>query len=323
MDDYIKSLIPKSLLDFEKMFSTEEQCVEYLIKMKYGSVGYRCSKCDNNNYWLKRKYVLKCSKCFDENSILNETIFQSKSKPLMLYFRAIWYIVGQKNGTNATSIKSILSLGSYRSAWLWLHKIRRAMIRLDREKLNGNVEVDETQFGKTTNNKRGRGTNQLKLIVAVELRYKSLGKIRIKTIEDFSSYSLQPFILSNIEKGSNIITDDWNGYNGIEKEGYTREIHESKNADTELQHVHLIISLLKRWILGTLHGSYSDKYFDYYLEEFVFRFNRRKSKDRGLLFYRLMEVAVNKFPTTLDEIKDEKRAHSDQESSSENNIPNL
>jgi len=315
-----RKLVPKNVLEFEKMFSTEEKCIEYILNLKYEDGKYLCPYCKSNKLWRTRLYTYECSKCHISSSVLEGTIFENKKKPLMLYFRAIWYIIGQKNGTNAIAIQDILGLGSYNSAWSWLHKIRRAMVKIDRAKLNGDVEVDETQFGKTTNNKRGRGTNQLKLIVGVELRYKALGRIRIEIIEDFSSLSLHPFIKENIDIGSNIITDDWNGYNGIEKCGYTREIHES--SEETLQHVHLIISLLKRWILGTLHGSYSDKYFEYYLDEFVFRFNRRKSKDRGLLFYRLLEVAVNKLPTTVNEIKNEKRANSDQESSSVNNIPN-
>jgi transposase-like protein len=213
--------------------------------------------------------------------------------------------LSQKNGTSASNIQRILGLGSYNSAWAWLHKIRRAMVKLDREPLSGDVEIDETQFGETTNDKRGRGTDQMKLIIAVELKFKSLGRIRIRIIKDFSSGSLHPFIKENIARGSKLITDDWNGYSGIEKYNYIRDIHKSKKDDTEMQHVHLVISLLKRWILGTQQGSYSNKYFDYYLDEFVFRFNQRKSKDRGLLFYRLMQVATQKEFTSVKEIKKE------------------
>jgi transposase-like protein/predicted RNA-binding Zn-ribbon protein involved in translation (DUF1610 family) len=297
-------LVPKNIMDFEKMFATEDQCVEYLIKLKYEGGKYKCSICGCEKCWQVQQYRFKCSKCGYRDSILTDTIFELKKKPLTLYFRAIWYILSQKNGSSALNIMRILGLGSYKSAWTWLHKLRRAMVRLDREKLNGNVEIDEAQFGKTKNSKTGRGTDQTKLVIAVEVREKLLGRIRISEINDFSSDSLILFIKENVEIGSTVITDDWNGYNGIEKYGFTRDIQVTKDDSNPLPHVHLIISLLKRWILGTLHGSYNNKYLEYYLDEFVFRFNRRNSKDRGLLFYRLMEIAVSKEPITLNAIKE-------------------
>ena len=221
-------------------------------------------------------------------------------------------MVGQKNGTNAKDVQRILGLGSYNSAWLWLHKIRTAMVRLETEKLSGIIEIDEAFLGKSIPGKRGRGAKEIKVVVAVELGDKKLGRIRIKHIKDCSSATLHEFIKDKVEKGSKIITDDWNGYKGIEKEGYIHEVIQMETNE-ELPHVHLVISLLKRWLLGTMHGSYSKKYFSSYLNEFVFRFNRRTSKKRGLLFYRLMETAVKKPPLTLEKLKvKEKRVALDQ-----------
>ena len=314
MKEIDNDLVPKNLMEFEKMFGTEEQCVDYIIKIKHPN-GWKCSVCKNDKYWIRRKYISICSKCHFESSILEDTIFELKKKPLMLYFRAIWNIVVQKNGTNALTIQSILGLGSYNSAWTWLHKIRRSMIRLESPKLSGTIEVDEGFLGgKTTGGKRGRGTTRPMIITGVELKeHGQLGRIKMIPINDASSNSLHPFVENNIEQGSKIITDDWNGYNGIEGKGYIREVQHLNEGDEELPHVHLIISLLKRWLLGTMQGSYSKKYLEYYLDEYVFRFNRRKSKHRGLLFYRFMEIAVTRPPTTMKEIKEnEKRARLDQ-----------
>ena len=319
------NLIPKSLLEFEKMFATEEQCVDYIIRMKYTN-GYKCTICGHGKYRKRKKYLLRCSKCGYDESILCGTIFELKKKPLVLYFRAIWNIVVQKNGTNAMTIQSVLGLGSYNSAWAWSHKIRRSMVRLEAPKLSGTVEIDEGFLGgKTTGGKRGRGTTRPIVIVGIEQKEKKqLGRAKIRYISDSGHVNLHNFIKENVESGSTIITDDWNGYNGIEEYGYKRIIQKPVDDEEELPHVHLIISLLKRWLLGTMQGSYSRKYLPYYLDEYVFRFNRRKSKHRGLLFYRLMEIAVNKPPTTLKEIKEnEKRANTDQGSSSEQSITNV
>ena len=308
MKEVKKELIPKNLLDFEKMFTTEMQCIGYIISLKFDD-DYHCPKCQSKKYWILRTYTFKCGNCSNRESILKDTIFEGKSKPLMLYFRAIWYVVSQKNGSNAMNIQRILGLGSYNTAWSWLHKLRQAMISLDIKKLSGKVEVDETLIGGpgTGERKRGRGTKKLLIAVAVEIN-KGLGRIRMRYIKDASADSLHSFIQNNVAKASNLRTDDWKGYYGIEDKGYSREVHKSKKDDDELEHVHLVASLLKRWLIGTLQGSYSPKYIDSYLDEFVFRFNRRNSKDRGLLFYRLMETAVKKPPTTTETIKKEQNS---------------
>lgn len=309
-----KNLIPKNLMDFEKKFNSEETCVEYIVLLKFPE-GYKCV-CGHNKYWIRKKYYFRCLKCRVEHSILTDTIFEYSKKPLMLYFRAIWYIVSQKNGSNAMNIQRILGLGSYNTAWAWLQKLRRSMVRLDSPKLSGTVEVDETLVGGpgSGERKRGRGSNKLLVVIGAEIKTTiveeektkiEIGRIKMQYIEDASSDSLHPFIQENIDTGSTLITDDWNGYCGIETKGYFREIHKSKKDDDELEHIHLIASLLKRWLLGTMQGSFSKKYIDYYLDEFAFRFNRRKSKDRGLLFYRLMEIAISRPSTTIKEIKKE------------------
>ena len=202
----------------------------------------------------------------------------------------------------------MLGLKSEGTAWTWLHKIRTALVFPNRRKLCGNVEVDETYIGsEETDGKRGRGTsNKIMVVVALEVGERNkLGRARMSVIVDASAESLKTFVLDNVEKGSTVTTDGWSGYSFLKKEGYGRTIKvqkDMKNKDELLPHVHLIISLLKRWLLGTHQGAVTEKHMQKYLDEYVFRFNRRKAAERGLLFYRLMECAMLVPPVTYDEL---------------------
>jgi len=297
---------PINLIEFEKEFNTEEQCREYIVKLRYEQGVYTCPKCGSIKSWIVRTNVYECSECGHQGSVIAGTIFQDTHKSLTLWFRAIWYVTSQKNGTSALGIQAILGLGSYRTAWTWLHKLRRAMIRPERDNLQGIVEVDEVFIGAPgKGGKRGRGAeNKVLAAIAVEINDNRIGRIRIEVIDDASSKSLHRFINTTVKKGSTIVTDGWRGYNGISKCGYSQEIKSKKEDDTEalLPHVHTVISLLKRWLLGTLQGSCSKEHISYYFDEYTFRFNRRKSKSRGMLFYRLLQNAVHLQPTIYDDI---------------------
>ena len=295
-----------NLEEFEKEFSTDEQCREYIAKLRYENGVYTCPKCGGLKSWSVSTTVFECSECGHQSSIISGTIFQDTHKPLTMWFRAIWYITSQKNGTSALGLQRVLGLGSYRTAWTWLHKLRRAMVRQGREKLHGVVEVDEAYIGSTeSDGKRGRGTkNKVLTVIAVEINDNKIGRIRIGVINDASSNSLHSFIGEVVEQGSTIISDGWRGYNGLSEKGYKQEVslHKKSDIETLLPHVHTVISLLKRWMLGTLQGSFSKDHIAYYFDEFTFRFNRRKSKIRGKLFYRLMQNAVNLEPVTYKKI---------------------
>ena len=295
---------PMNLTEFEKEFSTEKQCREYLLKLRYENRGNCCLKCGGLKLWLVNKTLFECSDCGHQSSVIAGTIFQDTHKPLTLWFRAIWYLTAQKNGASALSLQQILGLGSYRTAWTWLHKLRRAMIRPGRDKLQGIIEVDETYIGATKKGgKRGRGADdKLLIVVAVEINDKKIGRIRMRVIDSASSENLHDLIKEVAEKGSTIITDGWSSYNGLAEKGYKQEMRKQKDDQTLLPHVHTVISLLKRWLLGTLQGSCSKDHFAYYLDEYTFRFNRRKSKSRGMLFYRLLQNAVQVEPITYDNI---------------------
>jgi transposase-like protein len=224
-----------------------------------------------------------------------------------MWFRAIWYVTSQKNGTSALGLQRVLGLGSYQTAWAWLHKLRRAMVRPGRDRLAGWVEVDETYLGGLEEGTSGRGSAAKALVVvAAQADGEGIGRIRMRAIQDVSSHSLHPFILDSIEQGSTVHTDGWPGYKGIQRKGYDHEVSvlggDRKVASRLLPRVHRVVSLLKRWLLGTHQGAVSRAHLPYYLDEFTFRFNRRTSKNRGKLFYRLIQQAMATEPTSYSEM---------------------
>jgi transposase-like protein len=263
-----------------------------------------------------RYTLFDCKACKYQVSVIAGTIFQDTRTPLTTWFTAIWWISTQKYGASAEGLQQVLGLGSYETAWTWLHKIRRAMVRPNRTKLSGMVEIDETYIGGEEHGaSTGRGTgNKVLVVVAIEIKdaekpnkkgLKPLGRVRLSVIKDASADSLLPFIENNIERGSNVITDGWSSYASLSQKDYAHTVYvqsKKQDADKTLPHVHLIISLLKRWLLGTHQGAASDKHMQAYLDEYTFRFNRRTSSKRGLLFYRLLECAVNCAPHTYDNI---------------------
>lgn len=235
------------------------------------------------------------------------TIFERTRTPLPLWFRAIWWVVTQKNGASALGLQRVLGLGSYETAWTWLHKIRRAMVRPDRDRLNGCVEVDETYLGGLEEGVHGRETFKKALVViAAQEDGKGIGRIRMGRVADASADSLLPFIESSVEPGSLIHTDGWPGYAGLEAKGYEHKATVCKGAKASasdlLPRVHRVASLLKRWILGTHQGAVSPEHLDGYLDEFTFRFNRRTSQSRGKLFYRLMQNAMAVRPAPYKDV---------------------
>jgi transposase-like protein len=300
--------IAKNQLEFEKMFTTEEQCLEYLMEQRFPH-GYICRKCQHTEYWLNKRKIMICKSCKDELSVTSGTIFHKSKLPLVTIFRALWWMVAQKNGVSAVGLQRILGLGSYRTAWTWLHKFRRLMVFPNRDRLKGIVEVDETFVGGKKAGKRGRGAEGKSLvIIAVEIleKGKGTGRVRMALIPDASSVSMEEFIIHNIEKGSTIITDGWNGYTGISKKGYQHKIEEKVKMQEEeeiLPNVHRVASLLKRWLLGTHQNYVGKQHLPYYLDEYTFRYNRRKSKSRGLLFQRLIEQGVMHIPVEYQLIK--------------------
>lgn len=295
---------PKTQREFELLFSNERKCILYLFDIKYPS-GFTCSSCKSLNYLLLKKGRIRCMKCKKEISVTSGTIFQNSNLPLMDLFRIIWWMVIHKNGVSAQGLERILDI-SYKSAWTWLHKFRRIMVILERNKLDGNVEIDEMFIGGKKKGKRGRGAEGKTLvIIAIEVYEKGTGRVRLSVINDASRKSLNAFIKQNVEKNSTITTDAWTGYVDVTKMKYSHKIiNQSKSVDKEnlLPNVHKIASLVKRWLLGTHQNFVNQGHLQSYLDEFTFRYNRRKSNNRGKLFDTMIYQAMKNKPVRNGEL---------------------
>src|SRR5665811_1181048 len=216
-----------------------------------------------------------------------------------------------------SGLQRVLGLGSYRTAWSWLHKLRRAMVRPDREAMNGVVEVDETIIGGVKRGHKGRGDPRKTLVaIAAEVRDNGPGRVRMKRIPNASEDVLTDFVLEHVERGAEVHTDAWAGYNGIGRHRFDHVITNVATSEDPahvlMPEVHRVISLLKRWLMGTHQGGVSHKHLDYYLDEFTFRFNRRKSTSRGKLFYRLAQQAVAVEPAPYDAIVQQTRGQTEK-----------
>jgi len=288
-----------TMLDFEEQFKTDQDCYDYLQKFKWPK-GFICHKCEHSEAWSSARGMMICKKCEYHNSLTARTIFHGSNKPLKLWFRAIWYVTEQKNGVSALGLQRALGLGSYHTAWAWLHKLRCAMVRPGRDRLSGVVEVDEAFYGGVKKGKRGRGADGKALVfVATEDKDGVPGRTRLIQIWDASATSLMAALNDTVEPGSTVRTDGWKGYANLESKGYQHEVISKDTAELSeniLPMAHLNISLFKRWILGTHQGAIGHDHIGYYLDEFTFRFNRRRSKSRGLLFQRLIENAMQVDP---------------------------
>jgi transposase-like protein len=289
---------PLNMIDLMDMFPNEEACLNYLSIVRWPE-GYACLKCSSKSHWKKARGLYSCRDCGYEASVTAGTLFQDTHKPLRLWFQAMWYVVNQKNGVSALGLQKALGLGSYHTAWEWLHKLRRAMVRPSRDRLKGLVEMDETFVGGERSGKRGRGAaGKALVLIAAEETPEGIGRIRLSHIVDASSKTIKEATLQMVEPGSTIRTDGWDSYTVLAQHGYTHHPCSHQNAESgdATPLAHRVAALLKRWWLGTHQGAISHHHLQYYLDEFTFRFNRRTSRSRGKLFYRLIEQAVNLNP---------------------------
>lgn len=295
---------PRNIMEFEEQFASEDACREYLFQLRWPD-GFQCPRCQHHEAWKTREHLYYCIKCRHKTSVTAGTIFQDTSKPLKVWFRAMWYVTNQKQGISALGLQRMLGLKSYRTAWSWLHKLRCAMVRPGRDRLSGVVEIDEAYIGGAKHGKRGRGASGKALvIVAAQKNGKRIGRIRLKHVTDASAKSLNEAVKESVESNSIVRTDDWNGYNQLQKLGYSHDVirKTSDIGENLLPSASIVISLLKRWLLGIHQGAVNISHLDYYLDEFTFRFNRRTSKSRGKLFYRLVQQAAEVKPITIENI---------------------
>lgn len=219
------------------------------------------------------------------------------------WFAAIWFVTSQKNGVSALGLQRVLGLGSYETAWAWMHKLRRAMVIPGRELLSGTVEVDETFVGGISRGMGGHISNKVPVLVAAEsLSHNRIGRIRMEPTPP-GTLAIIDFAQKVVAPGSLIKTDGAQQLRRLADLGYQHQyftqLGSSIPAHVNLPAVHMAASQLKRWMIGTMHYGASREQFAYYLDEFTFRFNRRTSTNRGLHFYRLLQQAVRTEPRPL------------------------
>lgn len=298
---------PTTFAQFHAWFADDESCLAFLEGLRWPD-GFVCPSCAAVGEPLRiRRGRLRCRACRAETSTTAGTVFADTKLPLTTWFQTIWLVTNQKHGTSALDLQRAIGL-SYETSWTLLHKLRRAMVREGRESLAGVVEVDETYVGGAVPGRRGRGALG-KAIVAIAVerlgvgeksKRVALGRARLQRIPNVQMPTLTEFVLDSCDLDAIIYTDHWGGYNDLGNVGYTH-VKTNVSASGDPAHiampcVHRVASLLKRWLLGTHQGGVSIRQLDFYLDEFVFRFNRRKAGSRGLLFYRLMQQAVATTP---------------------------
>ena len=238
---------PRNLREFDEQFATEQACRDYLFRLHWPE-GFRCPRCAGDQYWPVRSVLLECGKCGHQTSVTAGTILQDTRKPLTDWFRAMYWVTTQKNGASALGLQRVLELKSYKTAWTWWHKLRRAMVRPGRDRLTGRIEVDETFTAGVDEGRHGRHTRRKTLIViAAQEDGPGIGRIRMRRIPDASAESLMPFIKEAIAPGSTVHTDGWLGYLPVDAAGYDHEITflkgKKKTASELMPRVHRVASL--------------------------------------------------------------------------------
>jgi len=286
---------PKNQAEFGKRFNNEQACYNYLLSLRWPQ-GFVCQRCDHDRHWQSATGLFICTRCEHQHSVTAGTIMHGTRKPLVLWFKAMWWFTTRKSGVNAINLQDLLGLGSYNTAWLWLQKLRSCTVLKSREKLTGTVEADEFYLGGHRSGKRGRGAeHKCAVAIAVERKNPKLGRVRLQVIDDCSAGELVPFVQTNVASGSCITTDGWPGYSALQGSGYAHRRmlqNKAENKESVMPGVHLVISLIKRLVLGTFQGRFEKKYLQRYLDEYVFRFNRRTSKSVGKKFLRIVQQAV-------------------------------
>src|SRR6185437_14764186 len=307
---------PRSTGEFQAWFRTDANCLDYLDWLRWPG-GFTCPDCGHAGGWRLGDCRLECAACHGRTSVTAGTIFDRTRTPLTVWFTACWLFATQKDGISALSLQRSLEIGSYQTAWAMLGRLRSVLVRPGRDRLSGTVEADETYIGGEEAGLAGGRARGKKVLtgIAVEVSEpRGIGRCRMQILADGSAETLHPFIIASIRPGTRVITDGWQGYAGIGKLGYAHERRSQRAARSRgedpgklLPAVHRVASLAKRWLLSTHQGSVEEAHLQSYLDEFVFRFNRRRSRSRGLVFYRVLELAAGHDPVRYRDIVAGKR----------------
>jgi transposase-like protein len=297
-----KLAFPRTLLEFQRKFGTEDACRAYLVACRWPE-GFRCSGCGAcEGYAMRTRPLVACRTCGRQTSVTAKTVLHRSRQPLRLWFWAAYLVTTQTPGISATQLQRQLGLRRYETAWAMLQKLRRAMRRPDRDRLRGIVEVDETYLGGVEPGRKGgrkRDGAKLLVIAAVEVRGDGSGRARLAIAKDSSQASLVGFVRDNVDEESVVRTDAWQGYAPLRHHYDHRPVTQGSgsNAPAILPRIHRLFSNLKTWIAGTHHGV-GRGHVRHYLDEFVFRFNRRRTPMAA--FQSLLGLATLHGPTTYE-----------------------
>jgi len=292
---------PKTATEFEARFATEEDCRAYWIDARWGGKP-ACARCRSTRVWTERDgFLFECADCGHQTSLTSGTLLEKTRKPLKVWFRAVFEISARRNGISAMDLQRIMGFGSYKTAWSWLHKLRAAMVRPDREPLGPFVQIDEALVG-------GKGGPHKELVlVAAEAN----GRVRLAHVENNDDDTLKRYADGQIASDTHVVTDGHAGYNskslGKRPHDAVVQSKAERRENDAVQSCHWTISLLKRWLLGTHAGAVRDKHLQAYLDEFAFRHNRRKTKGVGRIAARVIEQLVAHAPLPMRSIIDQTR----------------
>jgi hypothetical protein len=291
---------PRSIGEFSAWFGTDADCLDYLEWLRWPD-GFVCPACERAGGWRLGDLRWMCAGCGARTSATAGTIFDRTRTPLTVWFMACWLFATQKDGISALSLQRALEIGSYQTAWAMLHRLRSVLVRPGRELLRGAVEVDETYIGGQERGLSGGRASGKKALVGVAVERvepRGYGRCRMSWLPDASSASLRSFLIDCVQPGAAVISDGWQPYRPATRDLYThdRVVVPGAKASDLLPGVHRIASLAQRWLLGTHQGAVDESHLTSYLDEFVFRFNRRRSRSRGMLFYRVLELAAGHDP---------------------------
>jgi hypothetical protein len=294
--------IPRSLIEFQHRFPDEAACAAFLFEARWPE-GFRCPACHTEKAWPHggKAFTFECAACGKQTSVTAGTILHGSKLPLTVWFWAAYLMATHSNGISALQLQKQLGLGSYKSAWLLCAKLRRAMVAPSRAPLFGLAEVDETELplrtkdGPLTGGGGRSGCGKMFVAGAVEVEAGGPGRVRLSTIADFSAASLHGFVAASMAPGATIKTDGWSAYKGAPNVTHDPHVVGKMAAHVVLPWIHRVFSNLKTWALGVYHGL-RKKHLQSYLDEFAFRFNRRKS--RHAAFRSLLDIGLGAKPLT-------------------------
>jgi len=295
---------PRTLAQFQRRFASEEACRAYLAVSRWPD-GYRCPRCQNGEALeLPGRRLWRCLACGYDTSVTAGTILHRTRTPLTQWFWAAYLVTTHTPGLSALQLQRQLGIPRYETVWVMLHKLRRAMVRPEREPLHTEVEVDEAYVGGPEVGLRGGRElgNKALVVAAVEIRGKGSGRVRLQVVPDASGPSLTGFVKANVEAGTVVRTDGWQAYTALSGMGYRhrpRTQGDRRRGSKILPRVHRVFGNLQTWLRGTHHGV-GHKHLQVYLDEFAFRFNRRRTPQAA--FQTLLGLGAQRSPTTYQEL---------------------